>query len=229
MSHSFQASNPTVIPVDGTLTPEDLELKPAYEITKVLNPTPLQRKFKQDLKYRGTALVLRTGAIPSDMMKVGENQFGKFVAIPVSAWLRRQLDVIEEFITLNMIVPPVLGQGWMARDAKDTPYKKIWDGETMFISLSNWCTFMRQDADYLSEISPNELGDGDYDVAINASGVYYGLHKDNKLASLTMRVDSLLFKPKMDQFDDIIEKILDEESGGTAAKNVKRRRKTKNK
>ena len=223
----FQSSTSqeTVINMEDALTTEAMNLQPSYEITKVLNPSPEERKFKQELFYRNNRLVLRTEPIPSEKFKVVENQYGTYVSLPVSSWLRQQFDTIEEYVTLNMIIHPVLADGWKARDEKDTPYKRIWDGDNVFIPLSNWCSYLRQDEDYLSEIKKNEMGEGTYEVAISVSGIFFGQHKDNKLASLTMRIQSILFKPKMDKIDIIIDDILRE--GGGALKHAKRKRKTK--
>ena len=214
-----------VIDMDGAVTPEKMTMRAPYETTKVLQPTVEDRKFNQDLRYDGKRLVLRTGFIASADIKISENQYGKRIMIPVSPWLRKQLDTIEEYVTLNMTVPTEIGQSWQPRDARDTAYRKVWDGDTLCISISNWCQFLRQDEDYMSEIQYDELGDGSYNVCITIPGVYFGRHGNNKVASLTMRVQQLLFKPEPDNVDAIIEAILEREAG---VKNVKRRRKAKN-
>ena len=134
------------------------------------------------------------------------------------------MDTIEEFITLNMTVPSEIAQTWQPRDARDTAYKKVWDGDTLCISISNWCQFLRQEDDYLSEIQYDALGDGTYNVCITIPGVYFGRHGNNKVASLTMRVQQLLFKPEPNNVDAIIDAILEREAG---VKHVKRRRKAK--
>lgn len=203
---------------EGSLSPENFKLLPPYEITRVLNPPSRERKFKQDLLYDGCHLVLKTGPISSENVKVAENQNGKFISIPVSLWLRTQLDSIEEFVTLNISLPSPLDNIWKARDDKDTPYKKIWDGDHLFISLSHWCTYLRQDEDSLTEIQANELGDGTFDIAISITGVYFGQHLNNRLASITMRIQSMLFKPKIDNIDGNI--VIPQ---GEANKTVKRK------
>ena len=213
-----------VINMNEEVIPENMTMRAPYETTKVLQPTANDRKFNQDLCYNGKRLVLRTGFIASTDIKISENQYGKRIMIPVSSWLRKQLDSIEEYITLNMTVPTEIAQSWQPRDARDTAYKKVWDGDTLCISISNWCQFLRQEDDYLSEIQYDELGDGSYNVCITIPGVYFGRHGNNKVASLTMRVQQLLFKPEPDNVDSIIDAILEREAG---VKHVKRRRKAK--
>ena len=78
--------------------------------------------------------------------------------------------------------------------------------------------------DYLEEIQFNELGEGSYSLCIVIPGVYLGRHNDNKVASLTMRVQHLLYRPK-DNVDALIDAILEQEAG---VKHAKRRRKQKN-
>ena len=62
-------------------------------------------------------------------------------------------------------------------------------------------------------------------LCIVIPGVYFGRHNDNKVASLTIRVQHLLYKPKTDNVDAIIDAILEQEAG---VKHAKRRRKQKN-
>lgn len=228
LSSVLQASSSNakdvVVDMNEDVANENMTMRAPYETTKVLQPTANERKFNQDLCYNGKRLVLRTGFIASADIKISETQNGKRIMIPVSSWLRKQLNAIEEYITLNMTVPSEISQTWQPRDARDTAYKKVWDGDTLYISISNWCQFLRQENDYLSEIQYDELGDGSYNVCITIPGVYFGHHANNKVASLTMRVQQLLFKPEPDNVDAIIDAILEREAD---VKHVKRRRKAK--
>lgn len=219
-------SNDCVVDMNVDVSPENMALQAPFNTTKVLQPSPNDLKFNQNLTYDGKRLILRTDFIPSANVKFAETQYGKRLLIPVSPWLRKQLNTIEEFITLNMTVPVEISKNWLARHAQDSIYKKIWDGNTLCISVSNWCHFYRQDQDYLTEIQPNELGDGSYSLCIAIPGIYFGHHNDNKLASLTMRVQHLLYKPEEDNVDAIIHAILEQE-GGAAKQQVKRKRKNK--
>lgn len=227
---STSATSPEmVVGVESSLSADELLLKPMYEVTKVLNATPNQRKFKQDLTYRNSRLVLRTGDIPTDKVKILQNQYGKYVSLPLDPWIRQQLNILEEFLITNLSIPSVLCEGWKAREDTDTPYKCIWDGEQIFIGLSKWCSYFRQDPEYLSETSFSEMGDGTLSIAISLLGVYYGPHKDNKLASLSMFVQSILYKPKAASFDAILEEAVKESAPTSkAVKHAKRRRKKEN-
>ena len=211
-----------VIDIEEPVVQDRMTLEEPHEITKVMSPSASERRFKQILKYDGRRLVLRTDLIPSDKIKFCDNSYGKYLSIPVSPQLRQQLNTIEDFITTNVHIPGCLP--WQARDNKDSPYKKITDGESVYITLSNWCKFFRQDPDYLHEIQPNELGDGEYQVCITVEGVYLGLHKDNKLISITMRIQQLLFKPSLPDIQIILDDILKTEG---EQHNAKRRRKKK--
>ena len=221
---SSSNSKDVVIDMNEEVSLEKMSMRAPYETTKVLQPSANDRKFNQDLRYEGKRLVLRTGFIASADIKISENEYGKQIMIPVSPWLRKQLDTIEAYITLNMTVPSEIAQTWQPRDAHDIAYKKVWDGDTLYISISNWCQFYRQDDGYLSEVQYGELGDGSYSVCITIPGVYFGHHGNNKVASLTMRVQQLLFKPEPDNVDSIIDAILERDVG---VKHGKRRRKAK--
>ena len=218
-------SKDCVVDMNATLSHDRMALQAPINTTKVLQPSPRDLKFNQNLTYEGKRLILRTDFIPSAKVKFSETQHGKRLLIPVSPWLRKQLATIEEFITSNMTVPVDIAHTWQARNEQDCVYKKIWEGDTLCISVSNWCHMYRQDEDYLTEIQPNELGDGSYSLCITIPGIYYGYHSDNKLASLTMRVQHLLYKPEVDNVDAIIDAILEQEAG--AKRHAKRKRKNK--
>lgn len=235
----FQASqnNPdhTVVNMEGSLNLEDLTLEPMREMIKVrdipgghtaVDPsTQLDRKFKQGLRYDGKRLVLKTGPVLRKL-NVSKNQYGKYVMISLSPWLRQQLNTIEEFVIQNISIPSPLSKNWKAQDANDTPYKRVWDGHCLCVPLSNWCSYFRQDENFLSEIEENQLGHGIYEINIEVIGVYFGSHKGNKLASLSIQVQSMLFKPKDGKGERTIERDYYEE-GEAPPKNVKRRRKAK--
>ena len=200
---------------------KNLKLDEIQDVTKVLKPN--NRCFKQPLKYNEKRLQLNTGPIPSSELKFSSNDYGKCVLLPVSQWLRQQLDTIEDFVIANIAIPPSL-LPWNARDENDTPYKKIWEGKTLYLALSNWSKFFRQDSGNLTEIQLGEMGDGTYQMWINIEGVYFGPHKDNKLASITMRIQQILYEPAVENVDAIIDEILAQEGH----KNAKRSQKKKN-
>ena len=193
---------------------------------KVPNPSPSDRTFKQNLRYLGNRLGIRTGPIPMEAVKLGESTYGKYVSIPVSPWLRQQFTAIENFVLENLSIPPPLSDSWKAKYKGDSPYKKICDGNRVIVSLSNWCSYFKQEDDYLEEITADELGDGTLDIVISIDGIYFGQLKDGKLVTLTMRIPSILYKAKTTKMDNILNTIL--EVGGGALKHAnKRRSKTK--
>ena len=194
--------------MEGSVESKNLKLDEIQDVTKVLKPN--NRCFKQPLKYNEKRLQLNTGPIPSSELKFSSNDYGKCVLLPVSQWLRQQLDTIEDFVIANIAIPPSL-LPWNARDENDTPYKKIWEGKTLYLALSNWSKFFRQDSGNLTEIQLGELGDGTYQMWINIEGVYFGPHKDNKLASITMRIQQILYEPTVENVDAIIDEFLSQE------------------
>ena len=212
------------------LKDDGLHLQPVYEVTKVQNPTPEQRKFRQDIRYYGAPLVIRTAPIPSNLISICENSYGKYVSLPVDAWLRKQLSTLDDFITTNLNIPPVLADGWKAVKETDAPYKVIWQGDRLFISLSHWCSCLKQEQEYLNEMNFSDIGDGTLNIAISILGVYYGIHKENKLASVSMFVQSMLYTPAVKDFDVILDSILDANATDSKkpVKNVRRKRKKDN-
>ena len=207
----------------NSISGENLKLRAPHETTKVLQPSNGNRTFHQDLCYNGKRLVLRTASIPSSNIKFSENHSGKRILIPVSMWLRKQFNVIEEYAILNMTFPSDIGVAWQARDDNDTAYKKIWGGDTICLYISNWCKFYRQDSNSMTEIQPHELGNGNYVLDISIPGVYFGHHRDNKLASLTMRVQQIAYIPESD-VDKKIEYIHSQEEVEVKHDKCKRKR-----
>ena len=157
--------------------------------------------------------------LPSTDVKMMHNQYGDYILIPVSPFIRKQLDIIEEYVTLNMDIPTPLAQGWKPRDDKDTPYRKIWDGNQICLPISHWCTYYKKEGDQSTFIRCDELGEGTWDILFKVNGLYYGQHKDNKIVSLSMHMDSILYSPKQDNANDIIDQILVE--NGTKRKSEK--------
>ena len=204
-----------------------LHLQPIYEVTKVLNASRNQRKFKQDLRYQGLPLTLQTAPIPTDQIQIHENDFGKYICLPVDSWLRKQLDAIEEFAITNLSIPAVLSDEWKADNDTDTPYKALSKAGHIYIPVSKWCSCKQQDVKCTSHnISISDIKEGLVNVHISVLGLYYACHKDNKLASLSMFVQSLIYIPKMIEIDAIVNELLKEDgSNEKVAKNVRRKRK----
>lgn len=199
-----------------------LILQPTYEVTKVLHAPPNQRKFKQDLRYQGLPLTLQTSPIPTDQIKIEENSFGKYICIPVDSWLRKQLDTIEEFVIANLFIPGVLGDGWKAINSTDTPYKPLSRNSHIILPISKWCSCKQEEAN----INISDIREGVLKVNITVLGLYYGPHKDNKLASLSMFAQSLIYIPKLPEIDTIFDELLKEgDTKQKAVKNVRRKRK----
>ena len=214
--------------IQSSIQPNLLSLNPTEEIIKVSNPNPVQRKFKQAIRYFGHRIQLMTGPLPSSEVQILKNHYGEFVIIPVNSYLRRQHDTIEEFAMLYMDIPPSLSEEWKARDDKDTPYKKIWDGDRLYLSVSNWCSYYKQDGSQINPIKREELGEGTWDVGFIVSGLYYGYHKDNKIASISMYAQSIQYIPKSLDSNTILEEILNEVGAKSKPeKNVTIKRKRK--
>ena len=220
----FQASKDVVINMEGALEEEKLSLGPQVESTKVLNPTNDYRSYTQQILYDGRPLVIRTEPISSAMIKLDENKYGKFAIIPVSQWLRQQFNTIEQFLLTNVRIPDTLGERWRGRNEDDSPYKKIWTGNTIYFPVSNWCKYYKQETDYLSEIVPTDIGEGTLELCIKVANVFLAQLKDNKLAAVTMRIEDMLYKPSLPDIQIILDDILKTEG---EQQNAKRRRKKK--
>ena len=192
---------------------DNLSLGPTYCTTKVKAPRFKDLRYKQDLKYEHRRLVLNTGPIPCTELTIADNSFGKYMKLPVSKWLRKQFDTVEEYVTLNISLPQLLK--WQARDEKDTPYKAIWDGDSIMISVSKWCKVLQSEKGELTEIDASQIANGTCEVFIPVEGIYFGPHKDNKLASISLRVQQIIYKPLIDSVDAIIEDILATDGGAT--------------
>lgn len=212
-----------VIDLENSLVSDGLQLQPLQETTKVPNPTEEPRKFKQDLYYRNCRFIIRTAPITSNKVEIKENQYGKYVSFPVDPWMRQQFDTIEKFVISNLVIPPMLDGQWKARSQDDTPYKMMWNGPQLYIPLSNWFSCLRCDDNYLSEIDISKIGEGFVSIALSPISVYLGPHKSNKIASLSLYVQSILFTPKEEDLSNISAEV-NLEGSFKHVKNAKRRR-----
>ena len=233
-SFYFQASNAQdgMQTTQPSIRPDFLSLKSVEDKTKVPNPSPLQHSFKQPLRYCDRPLVFETGLLSSADVQLMKNPYGEFAVIPMSAFLREQLNIIEEFVTVHMDIPTILSIGWKARNDQDSIYKKLWEGDRLAIPLSHWCGYFKQVGNQTIPIQRTDLAEGLWNVTFSVSGLYYGYHKDNKLVSLSLHTKSILYKPNQTNVDVILEQILNECGGNPTAsaaveKHVTNKRKRK--
>ena len=70
--------------MNATLSHDRMALQAPINTTKVLQPSPRDLKFNQNLTYEGKRLILRTDFIPSADVKFSQTQYGKRLLIPVS-------------------------------------------------------------------------------------------------------------------------------------------------
>ena len=206
-----------------------LELHPVQDTSKVQNPKLTELRFKQPLLYNGGKLVLSTQPFHTKELIVRPYNMDKSILVPVNRWLRKQLDIIEEFVTLSVDLPAPFKESWKASTEKDTPYKKIWDGPNMFIPVSRWCKYYQYSPD--SALSyraiDNAVGEGMYTITFEVPELYIGHHANNKLISVTLRIVEVIIQPILSNIDKVIEAVLSTEGCDEQEESGKRKRRNK--
>ena len=197
----------------GSIDDSKLELHPIEDITKVQNPNVEDYRFKQPLTYNDHKLMLSTEAFRTKKLILSQFDSGTSILVPIKPWLRKQLDIIEEFVTLHVDLPTPFKESWKARSDKDTPYKKLWDGDNMYIPMSHWCKQYHYAPDTALQYTmiDQAVGEGTYTITFEVPNVYFAQHSDNKLISLTLRVIQIVFQPAVPNINQIIEAALSAE------------------
>ena len=159
---------------------------------EVPNATPHHRQY---ILYKDAKLRLLTPNFQAEGLKIKENgPNNRSLLVPVAPWLRSQLNVVESFARENVNFPSkFLSSG------ERTVYKPLWNGDMMYIQISNYCQMFRQapmsnQCDAINLDTP--LGRGTYNVTIEVPYVYIGPHKKGENFSLNLRVVQVLFMPE---------------------------------
>ena len=113
--------------------------------------------------------------------------------ITIDTWMRQQLNVTEKFATqnvANLSVDPT----------KNMIYKRLWDGDRMYIGVAPWCQILRKKSEsgQYETVDINALGRGTYTVTIEVPYIFIGPHKNGEDFSLTLRIIQITFDPEVE-------------------------------
>lgn len=167
---------------------------------EVANSKPHHRQY---LGYQFGRLQLLVNNVPSDSLTLKENENGISYRVPVEAWLRSQLDIIEHFaqqnVNLSCLDPP----------PKSAVYKPLWRGNSMYIHVAPWCNFLRQsfvDGVYETVSRDTQFGRGTFTVSLEVPHIYIGPHKNGENYSLSLAIVQMVFHPEVTPSPPIKEK-----------------------
>ena len=147
--------------------------------------------YRQYVRYCNTRLQLLTPSFQCEGLKLKGEESDYAVLLPVTPWLREQLDIIEKFVQENANVPD------MPLDSKCV-YKPLWRGNMMYVRVSNWCNVLLQNPttnSYESVDIKTPFKSGSYTVTIDVSHVYIGPHKNGEHYSLNIRASQIVYLP----------------------------------
>ena len=111
------------------------------------------------------------------------------VLVPISSWVREQLNIIETFVRDHVVIPNELISQWPYRG--DSFYKPMHDGRNMFMQLGLKCSYSSVtdgNMTYFPAPERPNFGVGRYSFMIEVPHVYIGPHKDGFLYSVNFRV-----------------------------------------
>ena len=120
----------------------------------------------------------------------GDSSLGESVLIPISSWMRQQLNILDCFLKDNVVIPQDLLSKWPFK--ADSFYKPIYNGRNMQIVLCKYCRFTQAVGDELvidvpCKPRPN-FGHGLYSFTVELPHVFIGPHKTGFLYSVNFRV-----------------------------------------
>ena len=132
--------------------------------------------------------------VPSDSVKLVDNQFGRAFQIPVESWLRSQLTAVEEFakdnVDLSCLSPPL---------PERAIYKPFWHGSCMCVPVAPWCNVLKQNLKTgVFETVPydTEFGRGTFNISLEVPHIYIGPHKKGETYSLSLSIVQMVFHPE---------------------------------
>ena len=150
--------------------------------------------YRQSISYQGVNLQLMVSNVIMD--ELPRKDFGKCVSfrLPITEWLRKQLDIIEEFVGENVdlaSLPESVAN-------KTYVYKPLWRGPQMYVTVSPHCTFHCVDnatGELQSSSLSNMCGKGTYTFTLSVPHIYIGPHKKGEDYSLSLEIVQMIFYP----------------------------------
>ena len=161
-----------------------------------------KKSYRQYLKLSGGRLVIATPPFVADSLTFRNlSPNVRSLLVPICPWTREQLSAVESFVKENIVIPEDV-----KAKAGTSPYKTLWGGDNMFITVSPWCNFFQYDsslATYQKITGDGPFFRGSYNISVEAPYVYMGEHKDGQACSLTLRVTQVIYHPELPQVLDM--------------------------
>ena len=156
--------------------------------------------FRQFLRHDGKKITLTSTFYEKEKLGTFEKNS---IYTPIDASLREQLTKIEQFVCKEIRIPASVVQPTRTNAAL---YRPLWQGDTILISISNWCDYYQYDPVLDSYVNMNEstpLLGGKYSVTFEIPYVYIGPHKDDHLFSITMRIIRVIYEPPLPDLSEL--------------------------
>lgn len=185
----LQAAAPEQVNLNPTLLGSSNAVR--YEVN---NRPPC---YRQSISYQDANLQLMVSNVA--MEELPRNDFGKSVSfrLPITDWLRKQLDIVEEFVTDNVDLASLPESS----SNKTFVYKPLWRGPQMYVSVSPRCDFQCYDSAtgvLQSSSLSNMRGKGTYTFTLSVPFIYIGPHKKGEDYSLSLEIVQIIFYPFVD-------------------------------
>ena len=153
--------------------------------------------YRQHISYQGGKLQLMVSDVTAEDLP--RRDFGNSVSfrLPITAWLRKQLDIIEEFVRDNIDLASLPASS----STKTFVYKPLWRGHQMFVNVSPRCSFQYYNSS-TAELQSADLssmhGKGRYSFTISVPYIYIGPHKKGEDYSLSLEIMQMIFYPHIE-------------------------------
>lgn len=150
---------------------------------------------RQNITYQGGKLQLMLMGAVLERIPQRENVKGVSYKILVQPWLRKQFDIIENYVRQNF-APNELPD---FSPEKEYVYKPLWRGSEMFVSATPFCSYLQFNSakGQLESVLRDSIeGKGTYNITLEAPYIYVGPHKYGQDYSLSLDIVQVIFYPE---------------------------------
>ena len=155
--------------------------------------TEVGDKQSRKITFYGSRLLIKTPTFYRDSgLKFTIFPNSVSVLVPIDEKTKASLETVEGFVKEQ-----VAGER----------YKPLFLGEASNIKVSKFCKYEQVMPDGTIQPLVDFLGCGDYVITIHVSHCYIGPHRDGSTYSINMQVASILYHPRPDEEEDVMDLI----------------------
>ena len=163
----------------------------------------IPKHYMQYLRYHNGPLHFQSALFYSNGPKMGISQNYQ-LCVTLTPEVRQSLMEVEKFAAENVQLLSPFAEKWnqySSSTGDKEPFKSLYQGLNLFIKMGREISLYNLDnvvnGKYQPFQHPPVLGAGWYIVSFSAPSIFIGSHNSNpKVASLQLRIDQIVYRPK---------------------------------